>query len=163
MKKTGILKRIICVTMIAAMLALTTAPALAKSSKPSGAYVVTTVNKNDRLRVHSTPGGSVVAKLKRGTVVSYKSSKNGWWYVSYRGGKGYVDRTCLTSVTKLSSAKYTPVDNLWVRSEPKTGATKLGKLGAGKKVTINKQKGTWVRINYKGHNGWVPAIYLKRV
>lgn len=161
MNKIGMIKRMLCLALIVMTLASIAAPALAKSSKPSGAYVVTTVEKRDRLRVRSTPGGEIKTYLKKGTVVVYKSTKSGWWYVQYRGGKGYVDRTCLTSVSKLTSKKFVPVDNLWVRSKPKTDAAKV-KMKKGTKVKITGQKGTWVKISYKGRTGWVPAIYLKR-
>ena len=167
MKGTGMLKRALCMAMVVMLLALTAAPALA-SKKPSGAYVVTTANSKNRLRVHSTPGGSVKKYLTLGTVVQYKSAKSGWWKVKYRKNKseldtGYVDRHYLTSVSKLSAAKYTPVDNLWVRTKAKSSAAKIGKLKAGKKVSIIKQKGSWVCIYFKGYSGWVPAVYLKRV
>ena len=158
MKNATMIKRILSVALIVMLLTLTAAPALAAS----GAYVVTT-SKHDKLRVHSTPGGSVKAKLKQGTVVVYKSNKKGWWKVEYRGGSGYVDKTFLTSVAKVPAAKYTAVDNLWVRISPKTNAQKMGKLKAGKKVIITGQKGTWVSVANKSYSGWVPAKYLKCV
>ena len=154
-------RRTLCLLLMAAMLVLTAAPAFA-SSKPSGAYVVTT-SGHDRLRVHTSPWGDVKAHLKRGAVVVYKSRKSGWWKVEYRGGSGYVDRRYLTSVASLPSAKYKAVDNLWVRSKPKTSATVLGKLKTSKKVSIIGKKGSWVRIRRGAYTGWVPAKYLRRV
>ena len=47
-------------------------------------------------------------------------------------------------------------------NSPATSGIYLGKLKPGRQVTIEKQSGNWVLINYKGHTGWVPAIYLKR-
>lgn len=161
MKCSKVIKRMLSLTLALMLLAMAAAPALAAST-PSGAYVVAT-SKNDKLRVHDAPGGSVVAKLKRGAVVAYKATKSGWWKVEYRGGTGYVDKSYLISVAELPTAKYAPVDNLWVRSKPKADATKLGKLKACKKVTLVSQKGAWVCIKYKGYTGWVPAKYLKCV
>ena len=93
MKISRTIRRMLCVAMIAALLLITAAPALAASNKnPHGAYVVATSNSYNRLRVRSSAGGAVKGYLKRGDIVLYRSSKNGWWYVSYRNGSGYVDR-----------------------------------------------------------------------
>lgn len=163
MKRVNVGKRIICLALIAMLLVLTAAPALAASAaNPHGSYVVATSGWS-RLRLHSSPGGPVAAYLPRGTVVSYRGQKNGWWYVNYRYGSGYVDRTWLWSVDNNPKAKYCPVDNLWVRLKPQSSSIRLGKLKVGKKVTIEDQSGTWVKINYKGYTGWVPGKYLFRV
>ena len=160
MKYSKFIKRLLSFTLALVLLAMAAAPALA-ASKASGAYVVATTG-SDKLRVHGADG-SVIGKLKRGDVVAYKGTKKGWWLVEYRGGKGYVDKSYLVSVASTPSAVYTSVDNLWVRTKPKTNATKYGKLKPGKKVIITGQKGTWVCINNKSWSGWVPAKYLKRV
>ena len=164
MKRVHLGRRIICVALIVMLLALTAAPALAASAKnPYGSYVVMT-DKGSRLNLRSSPGGSVKAKLPRGTVVQYRGQKKGWWYVTYRDGSGYVDRVWLWSVANSTKAKYTPIyDNLYVRSQPKSGSTKLGRLKIGNKVTIVGQSGAWVKINYKGHTGWVSSKYLFRI
>lgn len=164
MKRFRISARVLSLALVILLVAMTAMPALAASKKnPGGAYVVTT-SKKDRLRVHSSPGGSVEGYLKRGTVVVYKSAKNGWWKVSFRGGSGYVYRSGLTSVAKLPKAKYTATkDNVRVRLEPKTGAAVIGKIKSGTKVKIVKQKKSWVCVSYKGHKGWVGAIYLRRI
>ena len=158
MKFSTVIKRMLSLTLVVTLLALTAAPALA-ASKPSGAYVVVTSSKHNRLKVRSSDG-TVKAHLKPGTVVVYKGNKKGWWKVQYRGGSGYVDKTYLVSVASLPNAKYTAVDNLWVRTKPKSGAQKMGKLKAGKKVIITGQKGTWVSVANKSYSGWVPAKYL---
>ena len=160
MKCSKGIRRLLSLTLALMLLAMAAAPALA-ASKPGGAYVVAT-SGSDKLRVHGADG-SVIAKLKRGAVVAYKGQKKGWWLVEYRGGKGYVAKDYLVSVAALPDAVYTSVDNLWVRTKPKTDATKFGKLKAGKKVIITGQKGTWVSIANKSWSGWVPAKYLKRV
>ena len=165
MKFSGVIKRALCVAMIAVLLTLTAAPALAASAKnPHGAYVVATSNKYNRLRVRASAGGYVKDYLKRGDIVVYRSDKNGWWYVRYRGGSGYVDRRNLWSVDySTSKCKYTSVDNLWVHTKPSNDSWCYGKLKPGKLVTIEKQSGSWVKIKYNGYTGWVYAIYLRRV
>lgn len=164
MKHTKAIRRALCLVMIAALLVLTAAPALAASSKnPHGAYVVAT-NSRSRLRVRSAANGAVKAYLKRGTIVVYRYTRKGWWYVDYAGGSGFVDRRYLWSVdNSTSKAKYASWDNLWVHYRPDVDSWCYGKLKAGKQVTIEKQSGNWVLINYKGHTGWVYSKYLKRV
>ncbi len=165
MKITKAIRRLACLAMVAALLALAAAPAMAASAKnPHGSYVVATSGKYERLRVRSTPGGAVEDYLTRGSIVSYRSSKNGWWYVRYRGGSGYVDRRYLWSVeNSTGKAKYTSVDNLRVYSKASTSGIYYGKLKPGRQVTIVGQSGNWVKINFKGHTGWTYAIYLRRV
>ena len=162
MKQISVFKRALCAALVVLMLTMTALPAMAASKKPSGAYVVTTLQKKDRLYVHSSPWGDVKAKLKKGTVVVYKSTKKGWWKIAYRSGTGYVDGRYLTSVASLGSTKYVSVDNLRVRAKPKANAVVLGKLKPKMKVTIVGQKGSWVQINYKGYTGWVSAKYLRK-
>lgn len=165
MRFSKVIRRMLCLAMVAAMLLITAAPAMAASAKnPHGSYVVATSGKYERLHVRSTAGGAVKDYLSRGSIVSYRSSKNGWWYVKYRGGSGYVDRRYLWSVdNSTSKAKYTSVDNLRVYSRPNIDSFYLGKLKPGRQVTIEKQKGNWVKIKYKGNSGWTYAIYLRRV
>lgn len=165
MRFTKAIRRTLCLAMIATLLVLTAAPALAASAdNPHGAYVVATSSKYSRLRVRTTAGGTVKDYLNRGEIVTYRSSKNGWWYVNYRGGSGYVDRRYLWSVdNSTSKAKYTSVDNLRVYTKAGTSGIYLGKLKPGRQVTIESQDGNWVRINYKGHTGWAYSIYLRRV
>ena len=54
--------------------------------------------------------------------------------------------------------------NLRVRSEPSlsTGYVRT-KLKSGTKVSVVKQKKSWVYVTYKGGSGWVSAKYLKKV
>lgn len=161
MKHTVNLRRAVCMALLLMLVCMTWAPALASSS-PSGAYVVTTAEAHDRLYVRSSPKGTVIDKLKKGTVVVYKYRKSGWWKVEYRGGSGYVYPGFLNSVANLSGAKYRSYDNLYVRNKPKTGAAVLGKLKTKLSVRIIGQKGTWVKITRSGAVGWVAAKYLYR-
>ena len=162
MRSSKAVKRTLCLVLIAVMLFVTAAPAFA-ASKGKGAYVVTTSSKHDRLRVHAAPWGDVVDHLKRGTVVVYKSSKSGWWKVEYYGGSGYVDRSYLTSVTALSSAKYKALKKVAVYSKAKSSSTYLGTLKKGVKVKIIGKSGSWVHIAKGSAHGWVLAKYLYRV
>lgn len=117
------------------------------------------------------------AKLMKGDVVTYMSKKNGWYYVKFYKKstktvvEGYVYRKYLSPVAPSSSSKslsvsntYRTTVNLRVRSEPSiTEGYVKKKLKAGTKVTVIKQKKSWVYVTYKGGAGWVSAKYLKKV
>lgn len=157
MKPVKSFRRALCAMLIAATLLMSAVPAFAASATQNGSYVVTA----SRLNVHSTASRfNVIGKLKRGTVVVYKSSKNGWWYVKYDGGEGYVDKNYLSTAT--SDTKYSTTANLRVRSKASTTGAVLGKLKKGTKVTVLKKSGTWAQIGYNGRTGWVATKYLKK-
>ena len=164
MRKSNAVKRALCLVMIAAMLIMTAMPALA-STKGSGAYVVTTVGKHDRLNVRRTASinSDVIDHLKKKTVVVYKSSKNGWWKVAYNGGSGYVDRRYLTSVLNLPEAKYKAVKKLPVYAKHSSSSKYLGSLKTNVKVAIIGTYKSWVQVKRGSYVGWVSAKYLRRV
>ena len=152
-------RRAFSLALVLMLLVITGAPAFAASkSSPSGSYVVTA----SRLNVHSTPSlGNVTRKLKRGAVVTYVRSKNGWWYVKFSGGSGYVDKTYLKSMGS-TTATYKTTCNLYVRYSASATSTAIGKLKKGTKVSVVRQKGSWSYISYKGRTGWVASKYLKK-
>ena len=116
-------RRAFSLALVLMLLVITGAPAFAASkSSPSGSYVVTA----SRLNVHSTPSlGNVTRKLKRGAVVTYVRSKNGWWYVKFSGGSGYVDKTYLKSMGS-TTATYKTTCNLYVRYSASATSTAIG-------------------------------------
>ena len=160
MRSSNVVKKVLCLALIATLLIATAMPAFASS--PNGAYVVTDTG-GARLIVHDKPWGNEVTRLKPGTVVVYKSKKSGWWKVAFYGGSGYVDPRYLTSVTSLPSAKYKAVKKLPVYAKAKSSSAYLGTLKTTKKVRIVAKSNSWVRISLSGHYGWVSAKYLRRV
>jgi len=165
MRRSNVVKRAFCLALIAVMLVAFAAPAFAASKRGSGSYVVTTVDKGDRLNVHATASldGEVVGHLKKGTVVVYKSSKGGWWKVAYYGGSGYVDRRYLTSVTSLPGAKYKAVTKVPVYAKASKSSKFLTVLKTDVKVFIIGKSNSWVRIRRGSYVGWVVGKYLRRV
>lgn len=163
MRVSNVIRRTLCMLLLAAMLAMTGASAFA-ASKPSGAYVVSNTH-GERLIVHATASmyNNEVTRLKPGTVVVYKSTKNGWWKVQFYGGSGYVDRRYLTSVAYLPEAKYKAVKKIPVYYKNKTSSGRVGYLKTSLKVSITKQKGSWVHIKHGSKVGWVQSIYLRKV
>jgi len=164
MRSSRIVKRTLCLALIAVMLMAAAMPAFA-AQKGSGAYVVTTTEKHDRLNVRLTPSinSEVVDHLKKKTVVVYKSSKNGWWKVAYNGGSGYVDRRYLTSVSSLPDAKYKAVKKLPVYAKASSSSKYLGQLKTNVKVKIVGKSKSWVKVKHGSYVGWVSAKYLRRV
>ncbi|MBR1820656.1 MAG: SH3 domain-containing protein [Clostridia bacterium] len=178
MKIASTLKRMFLLTLVVALLA--GAFALPVACASSGSYYCTA----NRVNLRSGPSSSYAseAKLMKGDVVTYISKSNGWYKVSYYSKKsnsvieGYVYRKYLSSVaptsTKSSSSKssislstnYKTTVNLRVRSEPSiTSGYVRAKLKKGTKVSVVKQKKSWVYVTYKGGSGWVSAKYLSKV
>ena len=163
MRRSCVVKRALCLALIAVMLMASAAPAFASSKKGNGAYVVVTVD--DRLNVHATPSidGTVIDHLKKGAVVVYKSYKKGWWKVAYYGGSGYVDKRYLTSVSNLPGAKYKAVTRVPVYAKASKSSKYLTTLGTDLKVSIIGKSNSWVRIKRGSYVGWVVAKYLRMV
>jgi uncharacterized protein YgiM (DUF1202 family) len=165
MRRFHIVRRTFCLVLIVGMLVTAAMPAFAASKRGSGSYVVTTVDKGDRLNVHASASidGEIIGHLKKNTVVVYKSIKNGWWKVSYYGGSGYVDRRFLTSVASLPSAKYKAVKDVPVFAKASKNSRYLTMLKTSMKVSITGMSGNWVRIQRGSYVGWTMAKYLRRV
>ena len=165
MRRFHVVKRALCLALMAVMLVASAVPAFAASKRGNGSYVVTTVDKGDRLNVHATASldGEVIGHLKKGTVVVYKSYKGGWWKVAYYGGSGYVDRRYLTSVTSLPGAKYKAVTKVPVYAKASKSSKYLTMLKTTMKVSITGKSNSWVRIQRGPYVGWVVGKYLRRV
>ena len=163
MKSSGILKRFLCLTLVLVFLSMNLSTAFASSKK---SYYVNTHG----LYVRTGPSSSYSStdKLKRNTVVTRYSQKNNWYYVKYDGGEGWVYKGYLSNVKSSSSGSYTSsatyktTTGLRVRSEASTDGAVIDKLKKGTKVTIKKQKGSWVYVSYSGGSGWVATKYLKK-
>lgn len=164
MKGKRIIRRLLCLALAAMLLAMAGMPAVAAGKVSGRAFIVAT-SKGSHLNLREGPGlgYGVQAKLPRGTVVVYEATKYGWWKVSTAEGIGYVDKRYLWPAEFSPAAKYSSVDNLYVRTGPSVYHFAYGKLRPGRLVTIEKQDGSWSYINYKGYTGWVASKYLIRV
>lgn len=161
----------LCLALLIALVAASVVPAFAYVEKK--AYVVKPLGSKDRLNVHGTPSiDNVIDHLDEGTVVLYQYSDDGWWYVEWRKANsqfanGYVDGDYLTAIDADKTVKFACVDNLYVHSQPEIVPGEcanyhIGQLDKGEKVTVLKQQGTWAYVEYKGGEGWVASIYLKK-
>ena len=175
MKLASTLKRVLVLALALALMAgiFTVSQA---ATKAGNYYCI-----GNRVNLRSGPSSaySIEAKLMKGDVVTYVSKDNGWYMVKFYNKHtdtvitGYVYRKYLSSVAPSSSSKkaslsvsnsYKTTVNLRVRSEPSlTNGYVRTKLKKGTKVSIVKQKKSWVYVTYKGGSGWVSAKYLTKV
>ena len=169
------MKRMFALVLAIALLAGFAAVAQAR---PSGSYYCTASRVN--LRTGPSSSYASLAKLKKGDVVTYISQSNGWYYVKYYKKstdtvlEGYIYRKYLSTVVGKSSkssknsslsvsSTYKTTVGLRVRSQPSVDVGYVRtKLKAGTKVTVVKQKRSWVYVTFKGGSGWVSAKYLKK-
>lgn len=173
MKLLMVIRRSLVLALIVAMLAA----AMPIAALASGSYYCI----GDRVNVREGPHGyeNSIGKLNKGDVVTYISQSNGWYKVAFYKKssnsvkKGYVYRKFLKPVSSkkssskssvgLTSTTYKTTVNLRVRSKPSvTEGYVKKKLRKGTKVSVVKQKRSWVYVTYKGGSGWVSAKYLKK-
>ena len=174
MKFSGMIRRLFALALVVALLAGISTVGVAFAEKSN--YYCTA----NRVNVRSGPSSSnaSIGKLMKGDVVSYIGKSNGWYKVSFYDKKshtsvnGYVYRKYLSAVAPSKSSgssistttTYKTTVNLRVRSEPSiTSGYVRTKLKSGTKVSVVKQKKSWVYVTYKGGSGWVSAKYLKKV
>ena len=160
MKFRKMMRRSLCLLLVLLSINLPTAFAA------KGVYYVNA--SSVYVRTGPSSGYTAKKKLHRGDVVSYQKSKNGWYYVKYSGGSGWVYRKYLSSVgsTKSSistSGKYRSTGTLNMRSRASNSAGVIGKLKKGATVTIKKQSHGYAYVTYNGVSGWVAAKYLKKL
>ncbi|MGC5165748.1 SH3 domain-containing protein [Luteimicrobium sp. DT211] len=137
--------------------------AVPKPATKTVRYVgVTTLN----LRASASTSSKVVAKLTRGTAVTYQGSvsKSGWVKVSAAGHTGYVSTQYLktTKAKALYALKYVNVTTLNLRSRATTSSSVVARLKLNKAVQplAAASKG-WLHVSVSGHTGYVATEYLR--
>ena len=166
MKAMNWMKRIVCLMLVCVMLVATALPALAVGhsstlAKKGDKYYV--IASGLHVRKSAEMGDNIKTSIKKGKKVEFRYEENGWWYVKYGSGKyGFVDKQYLTRANVRKKGTYRTTAYLNVRSFPRDDAKILGTLKKKAKVKILQLNGDWCRINYKGHEGWIAAKYLKK-
>ena len=159
-------KRIVCVMLVCVMLVATALPAFAVNhsstlAKKGDKYYVIASGLN--VRTSPEMGDNIKTSIKRGKKVEFRFVENGWWYIKYGNGKfGFVDKQYLTRANVKKKGTYRVTSYLHVRTFPSDKAKILGSLKKKAKVKVLQLNGDWCRINYKGHEGWIAAKYLKK-
>lgn len=165
-------RRILCALLVALTLgASVPALAVARSTQPVAGsstlaksgdqYVVTAGVLN--MRAGAGKGYTVIKHLRRGTKVTYLSSKSGWWRVRLSDGTtGYVDKKYLTRVSATDTGTYTvSASKLSLRATPNTKSKRLNTLTRGTVLYVSKLNGDWGYVTHGGQSGWVAMKYLK--
>ena len=161
------IRRALCALLVLVSLLATAAPALAVGQSTTLAnygdkYIVIAY----RLNVRSWAGMSnnVIRSIPYGTKVTFLYEQNGWWRVRYGQNRtGFVDKQYLTRYNVRRKGTYRTKGYLNVRTYPRTDYKILGTLKKGAKIKVLQLNGDWCRINYKGHEGWIAAKYLRKV
>lgn len=137
-------------------------PKPAATPKTVRYVAVTTLN----LRASASTSSKVVAKLSRGTAVTYQGtvSKTGWVKVTAAGKTGYVDTEYVrtTKILALYDVKYVDVTTLNLRSKATTSSSVVAKLkrNAAVQPQAAASRG-WQKVTSGGKTGYVATEYLR--
>ena len=100
------LQKIICMTMIVALLATLLCPAFAKT--------ISAKVKNSSAKFYkSASTSSASVSIKKGTKLKVTAVKNGWAKVSYKGHTGYMKTSALSTAKRKTSWKSKVVAMNW--------------------------------------------------
>ena len=127
-----------------------------------------------------------LAQLDNGTLVKLLGLSGTWSHVQYGNLEGYISSGLLTAVVTQTAApsptvaptsaptvaptaaptagertaRVTSSGLLNVRSAPSTGASKVGTLASGAKVTVLSEANGWACIRYGSGTAYVSAQYI---
>lgn len=145
----------------------------------------TYVVKAGKLNLRSGPGKAhkSIAKLKRGTEVTFRNALKNWWYVDSAKGTGYVDNQYLkkkaqdnggtvpvsTNVTNASNTTSTTTPThvtttrVRLRFKPSSKSKAMGWLEKDSNVIVLSEKGKWSQIPFHERKVWVCSKYLAKL
>lgn len=104
--------------------------------------------------VRSSAGGSVIAVLKKGTIVTLGAARGGAVFVTFAG---WVDGTRLGAARDSFPAQLTGPLAMRLRSAPSMKGTILGEIRPGAGLFTTSRQGSWASIR---RGGWVEAAAL---
>lgn len=128
------------------------------ATQPAAGTVKTS---SGRLYVRSSPAGSVVSSLAKGSNVMLHGDENGWYKVEYEQGKyGYSSGSFIVPInSSVYKTVKTSSGRLYVRSSP--GGEIINSLASGSKVAVIGTSGVWSKVVYNGSaTGYVSSNYL---
>lgn len=155
---------------------------LSAASVPSSASAnsrVYTTTANLNLRSTANPNGNVLLTIPKDREVTYVSTQGAWHRVTFNGRTGFVSSqyikvqnkptnsgSALTSNSTNSSAAvstrtYSTTDNLNLRASASTTGRILTTIPKNKTVTYLSTSGSWHRVKYGSHTGFVSSKYIK--
>ncbi|SFU76839.1 SH3 domain-containing protein, partial [Clostridium sp. DSM 8431] len=144
------------------------------SSSTSKAGHVVNISSTLNIRSGAGTNYAVLGHLRNDENVTILGKEGSWYHISYNGTNGYVSAEYIQEGEKTNSSingtvstgkgqVYNITTNLRVRSGASTSSTVLGYLLSGQIVDITGTSNEWVKINYKGSNGYVSAEYIRNV
>ncbi|HEV7375241.1 MAG TPA: SH3 domain-containing protein [Pyrinomonadaceae bacterium] len=76
--------------------------------------------------------------------------------------------TLLTSIalgqeTTIKPRRYETIDEVRLLSEPNPDSTQVGKIPSGKTLEALEKKSYWIRIKYKGKEGWATTAAMTQI
>ncbi|MCC5891503.1 SH3 domain-containing protein [Exiguobacterium sp.] len=141
---------------------------------PTQSYAATyegTVNTSIlNVRSSTSTSSSIVGKLTQGTKVQVYSTSNNWSEINFNGQRRYVSSSYLTLKkqaisTSTSKESYITTDNLHLRVNYARTANIITTIPKNSKVeyiSTHGANGTWYRIKFGTHTGYVAASYLTK-
>lgn len=155
-----------CSLILALILSITLINSVTISANASstvyGVGKVTTASTSLNVRKSASTSSSVVATLKRNSLVTLISKNGNFWYVRYGASSyGYCSADYITVTSKDVKTVKTTSGNLNVRSSASTSATIKARLSSGTKVPVISTSNGWSKILYNGNKtGYVSSSYL---
>lgn len=146
----------------------TTEPQPTASSPGYGTTLYATAYEGAALRAEASRSGRQLATVNYGESVTYLESYGEFYYVSYRGVRGYVlteevsvDSVAPTTVT--GSGDLRTGDSLYciagegskLRSDTSVFSSELATISRGERVSYLGQSGDWYHVSYNSRDGYV--------
>ena len=139
------------------------------TSRPPAITMYTTAG----LSMRSKPSTSAqrLTVIPKNTAIKVTALQNNWYTTSYSGMSGYVSAQYVTSqkpstVIPMATASNTGMvyttSRLNVRTQPSTGASKLGVLDKGVSVSTRGLANGWYTISYNGRQGYISSQYTSK-
>ena len=153
------MRRSIAAVFFTAIIALCGTFSAAAANKTAAAGTVTTAG--GRLNVRSSPGGSIVYSLERGSNVALVSEENGWYRLEYAQDKfGYSSADYISEIeSSIYKSVKTSSGRLYVRKT--AGGEIINSLASGTRVAVISESDGWSKIVFYGNQtGYVSSKYL---
>ncbi|WP_214855670.1 SH3 domain-containing protein [Exiguobacterium sp. s130] len=123
------------------------------------------VETTSSLNVRSGPSvkGKIVGTLKKGTKVTIKSSKDGWYKIIHKGKAAYISSVYTKKVVVFKEFKVKVTNSLNVRSQASTNGKIVGILKVGTIVNVKASKNGWYTITFNNKRAFISKKYTGQI
>ncbi|WP_214829778.1 SH3 domain-containing protein [Exiguobacterium algae] len=129
-----------------------------KSSVAKAATKTYTTTANLNLRLSAATWSPVLLTIPSGATVTYISTYESWYKVSYGGKTGYVASE-FVNVTTMSDY-YKTTNQVNMRLTAASWSDVVMTIPSGATVKYVGQYGSWYKVTYNGKTGYVASSYL---